>query len=286
MDIDEKPVPERMEEVENGSLFAIQKTELKEIAVKKVKKRPHVKRHMQPEFFQAKRALVGVTEPRGAYRIRAEALAAKIFFSCQLLRIATVLLDPEGDVVFFLVGLDQIVLQLRGRTADMEMVIDQVVFIRDYRTRAEQLEQIFRVVAAMANPLSTEDLTARDVESADIAAGGGDGLNLSSQFRGDSLVGIQPQNPFAVEGEILQRPFPLARMRIEGVLVDDCAEITGDCPRVIGAAGIDDEDFESPVAYTAQAGLEVLRLVEGQNDDRDRAALYAATSFEVTVSIE
>lgn len=42
----------------------------------------------------------------------------------------------------------------------------------------------------------------------------------------------------------------------------------GDRQSIVGAAGIDDKDFEGPVADGVEASFEIGRFVEGQNDNR------------------
>jgi hypothetical protein len=100
------------------------------------------------------------------------------------------------------------------------------------------------------------------------------------------LIGIEPEDPLAPARQIPHGPFPLQRVRFESALENMRAKGARELLRAVRAAGIDHEYLERPVAHAGETGLEVLRLVEGQNDYSDRAALYAATSFEVTVSIE
>ena len=64
---------------------------------------------------------------------------------------------------------DEIVAELCRGSGDVEMMIDQIVFVSNYAARAEELQQIFGVVAAVANPLAAEDLAAVDVNAIDVA---------------------------------------------------------------------------------------------------------------------
>lgn len=154
------------------------------------------------------------------------------------------------------------------------MMVDQIVLVGNYSARTEKFEQIFGIVPAMPDPLAAKDLPAIDIDSLNVAETRTiDILDFTRQFRGNALIGIEPEHPLAVEREIVKRPVPLTRVRFERVAPYFRIQRFRDFYRSVRAARIDDEDFQCPAAHTAETGFQVPGLVEGQNDYRDRAAL-------------
>src|ERR1019366_9991873 len=107
-------------------------------------------------------------------------------------------------------------------------MIDEVAGVGLHASTAEHLEQILRVVATVADPLTAEDLAALQEDAIDtFEAGGTQGLNFAGKFRGDSLIGVERQDPFALEGQVCEGPLPLPCVGLERMAVDGASEPGG-----------------------------------------------------------
>src|ERR1700680_3406979 len=69
-DIYQQAEPKRLHEVKDESLFSIQATQTKKIAIREVKDGPDVQRHAAPRRFESQYPLVGTARQRGPQRRR------------------------------------------------------------------------------------------------------------------------------------------------------------------------------------------------------------------------
>src|SRR5438105_3687535 len=81
--------------------------------------------------------------------------------------VAVVLLDPEADVGLADVVFDDVVLQLARAAAHIEVMIDQFLLIDLHFVMPEQLQEIFRIIPAVADPPAAEYLATVEIEAVD-----------------------------------------------------------------------------------------------------------------------
>lgn len=192
---------------------------------------------MYPHLLDPQSAFVGIAEERCPDRIGSLAASAPQFLDGQSPRVLRVLLDPEGEVVFLQVRLNQIVFEFGNGAADVEVVIHKIVFVDDNGVAAEKLEQILRVIAAVFDPLSAENLPPVEIDAHNITVPiAGDGFHLSRQFGTNALIGVEAQNPRALDREVAQCPIPLLRVRFERMRKHRGAIFGGDRERAVRAA--------------------------------------------------
>ena len=117
-----------------------------------------------------------------------------------------------------------------------KVVIDEVALVDPGGASAKQLEQILRVIAAIANPAATEDLTAID-EVAVWARRRRHGLwEAGPKLAADALVGIEAQDPRSRDLNAVECPPPLAGVALERIGQHFGAESLGDFDGVVGAS--------------------------------------------------
>src|SRR5882762_7796666 len=128
------------------------------------------------------------------------------------LGIADVLGDPEADIPFLEIVFDEISMELVDPARDIEVMIHQVAVVYLNIRHAKQLEQIFGVVATMANPRAAEDLPPVQIEPA-IAAQAivvtrEQTHQLGPQLRRKTLIRVEPEHPLDVWLQLFQSPAP------------------------------------------------------------------------------
>ena len=172
--------------------------------------------------FNASERWSGLPKSDGSIAVGCEHRAPTDFFVRKELRVAPVLLDEEGQVVLFSIGFDQVVAQLLHGAGDVEVVIDQIAGIDHHLVAPEHLEQVFRVVAAMPNPAIAEPLPPLDVHAVHARRGRGvQSAQLVDELRGQTLVGVEREDPVSFDRQLLERPPPLRRMGFERMIDDD-----------------------------------------------------------------
>src|SRR6266540_2091401 len=159
-------------------------------------------------------------------------------------------------------------------------MVDEIIRVYGGVLKAKDLEQIFRVITAVANPFATEDLTPRHKVAVHPPTAGpwrNCGLNLVSELRRDTLIRIEPEHPVRGDGQMTERPVPLTRVGFKRMRHDPRVTRACNRQRSVHAAGVDDEDVLSPGGNAVKAGREITLLVERQNHHRDRQTHHAAT---------
>src|SRR5262245_60345545 len=98
-DIPDQAEPEGLHEVKNRALFAVEKTEPKEIAVEKVAERTEIQRKAHEILFQPQDPLVGRAEELGLLLPVEAVLSPLQLFIGEHVRVTDMLLEVEQDVV-------------------------------------------------------------------------------------------------------------------------------------------------------------------------------------------
>src|SRR5579864_4565765 len=136
---------------------------------------------------------------------------------------------------------------------DNEMLIIKPVFAAA-EPHAKEAQVIRGVMPAVSNPPAHEDRTLSQEK-----AGGIDGrigqntVDLSNQFGGEALIGIEVKNPGGPNRKILLRPIALSRIVFEGVLNEHDAGRSCDLWRSVGTEGIYDKNLGIQSSQAFQA---------------------------------
>src|SRR5262245_30343032 len=129
IDVHKQPIPPRLHEMEDESFLPIQKSKPDHVAVEEVGSWPYVQGHPVPESLSPRRPLVGRAK-------RASTASAAVGFrparellvrlqSC----VTVVFVDPDADVRFVSVVLDEIAVEKNGRTIDGKVMVDEIGLI-------------------------------------------------------------------------------------------------------------------------------------------------------------
>src|SRR5687768_46538 len=110
--VDHETEPARVQEMKDETLAPVEKAEAQHVPVKEVQHRAHEERHPCPRALGPETALIGCAKHRGTQSRCAGSLARWPFLRHQS-RVAAVFGDPELEVVFLEVGLDQVVTEPR-----------------------------------------------------------------------------------------------------------------------------------------------------------------------------
>src|SRR5438034_9099784 len=148
-------------------------------------------------------------------------------------------------------------------------MIHQVIFISPCLAAAKELQKILWIVAPVTDSLTSEDLFPFDVKAVHISSGCFLVIKergyFISQFGTDALVGVQRQDPFRGNRQVLQSPVPLPGMTLKRMRHNFRALFPSNFHGSIAASGIDDKHLAAKSSQTPQAGGQVRLLVMRKN---------------------
>src|SRR6185295_3712903 len=161
-DVDDQPEPERLQEVEDEAVPAVEDAQKDEVPIEEIERGTGEQRHPAVTVLQPQDSLVGGPEEARRRLPGQLALAPLQLLAREGLGISKVLLEVELDRILLEVPL----LQGRPQPSHGAADVDPRILLDGVQLRAaaaEQLEQDLAAVTPEADGLAAEDLAAADV---------------------------------------------------------------------------------------------------------------------------
>ncbi len=269
--VDEETVAEALEDVPNEAFFAVEETELEEVAVGEVDEGTEKEWKFYVFDFQPSLALLLRAEELG-YDLGGGGVEVE-FHEERVYHLAgcvfVVLVHPPREVVEIGVDLVAVVDGDGVAVEEADMLVHPTVFALTMASSPD-----FEVVAwvpATVHEWSAEEVDASaDVDACDVVGAILNGFqDVLSEVLIEVLVGIDAPDPVGREWAVLETPVELCGVVGPGVLEDLCAEAFGDFLGAVLAEAVDDEDLLTDALEGVDASGDMFFLVEGEDDGSD-----------------